>query len=88
MQNISHCTETLPPMPLANFSHFVSLATYIVLGVVQCKHTTNVNNKQLLCHFFKIMNICILFKDKCKPNHYINLCEDIALQYICVIIFQ
>ena len=41
MQSTSHCTKTPPQMPLANFSHFIGLATYIVLGVAQCEHTTN-----------------------------------------------
>ena len=43
MQNTSHCTETLPLMPLANFSHFIGLATYIILGVAQCEHTVKSN---------------------------------------------
>ena len=39
VQNTSQCTETLSLMPLATFSHFIGLATYIVLGVAQCEHT-------------------------------------------------
>ena len=31
-------------MPLANFSHFISLATCIVLGIAQCEHTNYVKN--------------------------------------------
>ena len=42
MQSPSHCAETLSLMPLATFSHFISLATYIVFGVAQCEHTINV----------------------------------------------
>ena len=38
MQSTSHCTETLPLMPLATFSYFIGLATYIVLGVAECEH--------------------------------------------------
>ena len=45
MQSIVHCTETLPLMPLANFSHFIGLATHIILGVAQCEHTTKQNDK-------------------------------------------
>ena len=42
MQSTSHCTEILPLMRLATFNHFISLATYIVLGVTQCEHTIHV----------------------------------------------
>ena len=42
MQSTLHCTETLPLMPLANFSHFISLATHIILSVAQCEHTIKV----------------------------------------------
>ena len=41
MQSTSHCTETLSLIPLATFSHFTYLTTYIVLGVAQCEHTFN-----------------------------------------------
>ena len=39
VQSTSHCTETLPLMPLATFSHFIIFTTYILLGVAQCEHT-------------------------------------------------
>ena len=54
MQSTSHCTKTLPLMPLANFSHFISLASYIILGVAQCEHTIRVPsyNDQFSLHFF------------------------------------
>ena len=39
MQSISHCTETPPLMPLAAFSHFIGLATSIILSVAQCERT-------------------------------------------------
>ena len=39
IQSTSLYTETLPLMPLATFSHFISLGTYIILGVAQCEHT-------------------------------------------------
>ena len=39
IESISHCIETLLLMPLATFSHFIGLATYIILGVAQCEHT-------------------------------------------------
>ena len=45
MQSTSHCTETLPLMPLASFSHFIGLATYIVLGVAQCEHIITLFNR-------------------------------------------
>ena len=39
MQSTLHCTKTLPLMPLATFRHFISITTYIVLGVAHCEHT-------------------------------------------------
>ena len=58
MQNTSHCTKTLPMMPLATFSHFIVLTTYIVLGVAQCEHTiTEKTVKLILIHASVISQI-------------------------------
>ena len=42
IQSTSHCTETLPLISLATYSHFIGLATYIILGVAQCEHTISI----------------------------------------------
>ena len=57
VQSISHCTETLSLMPLANFSHFICLTTFIVLGVAQCEHTITTYTLQIYYQSFEEHNI-------------------------------
>ena len=81
MQSTSHCTETLPLMSLATFSHFISLRAYIVPGVAQCVHTINIFERYFSCNLLvldvkRVPNVFIISKAifwKCHGNYWSHI---------------
>ena len=93
MQSTSHCTETMPLIPMANFSHFIYLPTHIILSVAQCEHTikgpitlNNYNIASILSiQRLAICDVTFLFviamtvsKEKNEKLHRILFCSSLG----------